>query len=270
MKSGGWFSVRVGNVPRTCLTGIAIGGRLMQSAGGHQNLLVVRPPCEWDWDASRCTNTDTEARIKWNGDAVSELDVADPPVKLTQAGNKITVELNHNMKVELWTAGTWNNNPAQYMNAHIRMDTPPAGSVCGHCGNFDGNAANDHMYETTGLLKAGITEPLCDPSVHCDDRLMHGVQFGSYTAKESYECQENKGGVEFKLEDCPPEILNHARAECSAAFAPLMKYGLMKFLENAEYHELYDECLMDECMGGDFAKDDADDALHEMEDFKKR
>eukprot|EP00929_Paragymnodinium_shiwhaense_P023187 TRINITY_DN14589_c0_g2_i2.p1 TRINITY_DN14589_c0_g2~~TRINITY_DN14589_c0_g2_i2.p1 ORF type:complete len:557 (+),score=105.39 TRINITY_DN14589_c0_g2_i2:139-1809(+) len=252
-KAGGWQSARLHGVPRTCLTGLAFGGRLLNG-----NKFVLLPPCQWDWDNSRCSNSDRATRMYWNDQPVN--DANQPPSSILSvqwAHGRWEITLPGNTVVHAWPG--WGPTGVSAMfTANIHMSQNALNfKQCGHCGNFDGNSADDAaMYEMSGLLKEQSVPALCDAAVHCRDRLIpeSHIQF----AENVNQCAENPVGEKFGLQDCPLEILEEARRKCAEQF------GHEHITENAngELNELLKDCFMDECLWPGFAKEEADEAWH--------
>jgi hypothetical protein len=238
---------------------MALGGALLGQDAS--NVLSIRPPCDWDWEKQACRNTDTAARITWNDAAVSSLDT--PEVKMTVNGNHVKVLVGSGaseIEVSMTMHGSWGGRWS-YMNAHIKMPEVPEGMICGHCGNFNGDAGDDHMYKRTGFLEdTSKSNTLCDASVHCDDRFIKDVQFGSYISKDTWECEENQEAPDVGIEDCPEEVLAQATKTCSSMFAKVGKSAHHKGLKSSSL----EDCVMDECFGEGMAKDDAEEFAEEV------
>eukprot|EP00932_Pfiesteria_piscicida_P007296 SRR837773.17333.p1 GENE.SRR837773.17333~~SRR837773.17333.p1 ORF type:complete len:355 (-),score=146.07 SRR837773.17333:98-1012(-) len=252
-NGGGWMRIRLNGVPRTCMTGIAIGGSFING-----QTLSVEAPCDWDWENSKCRNTDTMPRVTFNGARVKG--VNEGGISVSVSKNRVTVKLPESMEIDLRMAGTWKRTPFQYMNAKLFMVKGSGGTQCGHCGNFDGRRGNDLIYEQTGKLQAAHAgNGLCDAAVHCPDRLIKGDP----------KCQENGDGTTFTLDDCPKDIRDKAEAECRKKFEEDIDPAIAGKLPAGEEEDQLEDCILDACLDEGFVDDDAEEAAEEDEIFVK-
>eukprot|EP00929_Paragymnodinium_shiwhaense_P054606 TRINITY_DN27379_c0_g1_i1.p1 TRINITY_DN27379_c0_g1~~TRINITY_DN27379_c0_g1_i1.p1 ORF type:complete len:556 (+),score=119.74 TRINITY_DN27379_c0_g1_i1:80-1747(+) len=259
-KQGGWQSARLNDVPRTCLTAMAFGGRLLRS-GDKENKLVIMAPCQWDWQHSRCTNTDKTARMYWNGEKITHLDSASPYVRVWYEHGRMNVKLPSGVEVHIWF-GWAPTGAAAMMATNIHMTQGAIGfKQCGHCGDFDNDATDDmQLYAQTGLLKALKAPPLCDAAVHCRDRLIPTDTPILFASDSVNNCVENQPGETFGLEDCPVEELEEARRHCVEAF------GHVTISDEGTLEEDLRDCMLDECLMPGFAPEDAKEAEEIAED----
>lgn len=248
---GGWQGARKEGIPRTCINAIAAGGSFMGT-----DVLIIKPPCEWDWGNSVCTNTDTIPRITLNGQPYQA--AANQNIVVTTNGNSIVAKLPQDIEIHMNLWGRPKGVPVTAMNVRIFMKA--RGKQSGHCGNFNKDKNDDMIYEQTGELKSASADALGeekdfnDPQVKCADRFMEG----------GWGCKANPPGTAFSLSDCPAEIRAKAEFSCKEAFK--------KTLDPAEADQVLEQqeledCALDECLTGASAQDAADDAVQEEKDL---
>lgn len=269
LKNGrGWMRSRLKGVPRCCIGGFFIGGSFLRSKDGTEHRLIIKSPCDWDWDNMKCRTHQRTPRVIWASVAagstqssVQELSTfvkTDPPVQLHLKGaNKLQISLPLGIKVDLYMWGHWRHKSAAHMNAIIKMRQGVAGKQCGHCGNFNGGKNDDNIYSNTGELNKNVAMRVfhnnkkevdfCDANVQCPERM--GPPEG--------KCKENSKGAAFKMSMCTGSRLTRARQACAKAFKK--DHIKADWLGNQELKS----CVEDECTGKGFAKADAQGAKDE-------
>jgi len=200
---------------------IAIGGPFLKSKDGRDNILRVSAlsatwngvpiipgfPDRWDsQDPPVQVVTDSSGQILQNGRAGKDMHVVHVTLPLF-----ITVQINR-----------WNEpGEGDYINARIVMSKQP--NQDGHCGNFNGNGADD----TRPLIRSRIGTNGVDPA-----QLLYRTKTPVHAPNRP------------DLNDCPTAKSDHARTLCA---------------EKSESGIPSNECMIDVCFGGDaFAEHDAD------------
>lgn len=221
----------------TCMTGVAVAGSFI-----GRSKLGIQTPCDFDFAARRCRNTDTAApRITWNGQRVQS--VNEGGVTVTVSGPHVTVKLPEGMEISLTMADIY--VPGAYMNGIITMVQGSGGPQCGHCGNFDGDWQNDHAYAATGKLKAANVQGACDAFVPCDKRLILGDALCNGITP-----------VDDKT-PCPKEVRDQVEKECREKIATAVDPAIAsKIPQNTQDDELED-CIQDGCVDKGFEGEDA-------------
>jgi len=277
---GGWMAARHKGAPRCCISGFLIGGTLLRNSHGVHHKLMVKSPCEWDWERSVCKTKSRKPRVFWvteirHGGKHHEEKAevmhltrwrrTDPNVLYHMPHpNKIDIHLPDGVRVHLYLWGHWRNGQAAHMNAQIIQRKEAAhGRQCGHCGSFNGNSHDDRIYTQTGALNLPQAKRIyrnnmklvnfCNADVSCQERL----------AKAEGRCRDNSKGSTFNMKDCKGKVLEGAKKACGAAFKKVVH--AKKWLEDEELKA----CVEDECTGHGFAKADAEEAKDEQKEVKK-
>mmetsp|Transcript_36282 Transcript_36282/g.82503 ORF Transcript_36282/g.82503 Transcript_36282/m.82503 type:complete len:357 (-) Transcript_36282:96-1166(-) len=261
---GGWMAARQKGVPRCCIGGFFIGGSFLRSRDGTEHKLVIKSPCDWDWNHMKCTTHQKYPRVFWESisqysstsstETLTTFTKTDPGVKVYIHGNKMDIHLPLGIRVELYLWGHWRHGAAAHMNAIITMKQGTLINQCGHCGRFNGNWRDDHMYHNTGEINSAVATRVlkgdknllsfCDANVKCEDRM--GAKDG--------KCTENPKGVAFDFSKCKGAILENAKKACAKAFKKT--HDIANWMKHTEVKA----CVEDECTGKGFAKADAEEA----------
>jgi len=163
-----------------------------------------------------------------------------------------------------WGGNQWNSGKCTggtHASLHLYMNQAPGdyGKQCGHCGNNDGNVANDVVYASNGAFVAGKDDsPLCKADV-TDCHTM----FPTSATPHRYGKDGNKislgqivpqpAGDDDATQACNAEnaaALTTARTACAAAFLRVCEFAATI----TSHPDFYTECTEDVCIGGnDFA-----------------
>eukprot|EP00929_Paragymnodinium_shiwhaense_P021991 TRINITY_DN1418_c0_g1_i13.p1 TRINITY_DN1418_c0_g1~~TRINITY_DN1418_c0_g1_i13.p1 ORF type:complete len:920 (-),score=153.52 TRINITY_DN1418_c0_g1_i13:190-2949(-) len=182
-KWGGWQSSRHKGMPRTCLTAVAFGGRLLRTTLNDgtsvENTLVIKPPCDWDWERQSCrsgSSPNGAPLVYWNGQQITKLDDIDSVITvrhklshhmlttfhLAQGGrwighihidlpSGITAEMGFNFELP----ESQYRPTISWVKTNMRQDVLGF-QQCGHCGNNNGNLVDDALYNTEGFLHSNL------------------------------------------------------------------------------------------------------------------
>jgi len=156
--------------------GMSISG---QNANGHY--ITVQTPCAWDWFHTKCHDgEENRPVILFDGIPRAETFTEDG-IKVTKHHqNSYRIDLPDGTEVHVNFGCYWGST-AQYFNYNIVMNQPSY-KICGHCGNFDGNSADEtmtnrggtwganNMYDVHGMNIDAKPDPLCVSLVSCEDR----------------------------------------------------------------------------------------------------
>lgn len=264
-RAGGWVH-QAGLAPRACVIGVAVSGKFI---GGKT--LVIKAPCDWVFDAMRCTNNDREARISWDGQRVSNLAgtvlaswAGGRQVYVRVIGRQIDVELPDSVRFTILMVGDWTDHttrgarwPYTYLDVFLRMRQGAAGrSQCGHCGKFDVNPLNYNMYEDTGVLKptgSAAMDKFCNAVVSCEDRLLDG----------GADC---KADVPATVVACPKTAKEKAVVACRAKIEKGERE--VRVLDNlkAFVDQMVENCALDSCDDEEFLPE-PEVIVNELEDL---
>lgn len=220
----------------TCMSGVAVSGSFI-----GRSKLIIQPPClNFNVATRQCaTPGEKSVRITWNGARVQSLNEKNG-MAVTVSGNRVTATLPEGVVIELdmfWDA---------FMNARISMVQGSGGPQCGHCGNFDGNWQNDHIYDAKGQLTPANTGG-CDAWVPCEKRLIPGDE----------KCT---GIIPDDQQRCPADLRTKIEKICQDKLAAAVDATVAgKIPMNIKDDEL-DECISDGCVDAGFEGADAKDA----------
>lgn len=275
-RNGGWQNTKITvngkQVPRTANSAIAISGSFINSASGRKNSLVIKPPCEWDRDTLTCINDpndgfstagSTKYRMFWNGVRVESVDFSDPKIKVTP-GSTYVIHAGKNDELSVHATpwgGDWSGRDSMW-NLRLNMKKP-AGKVCGHCGNWNGQKEEHDIWKQWGTY-AGTADAngICKADVACNERLIAPRSFGSFDPGTSAQCPE-PAGAGFTLEQCKATAAYApARAVCIASLEGIA------FFDQASRFKAMDTCMLDECVQQGFDKDNVQEAVSEDQEEK--
>jgi len=268
--NGGWqntlITVNGKQVPRTANSAVAVSGNFIKSANGKKNSLVVKPPCEYYRDTQSCgkdpndgfdTSSNSEWRMWWNGVRVKKVDYTDPKIKV-ETGSSYGIHAGASdqlyIRLDPWGDDWSGNGEHPMMNFHIDMKMPGC-SVCGHCGNYNGQTDEVEKWAQWGTYLGTADAALCEADVACADRLIAPKSFGSFDPGTSKNCPE-PAGAGFTLEECKqtPAYVP-ARTTCIASLNGIA------FFDQASRFKALDKCMLDECVNQGFSKADLKDSV---------
>jgi len=260
---GGWQGWKKHqNTSAHCLQSIAFGGSLLENKG-----LVIQPPCEWNWGDMKCDSctADKMPRVTFNGRRVdltsnTLIEVA-PKLNVKCRANRCEVMVD-GKRVELVLSfhGGAGFEPTRtktctagvYGSMNLWMKQGDFGKQCGHCGNFDGNAGNDNIYDGKGLIKTGVqSSAMCEASVNDCHQMFQEAHIptqynsnGDIIPADETLCGCNEEDNKCKQDDSRNDVAtlcaNAYKKVCSKDASP-----------TDDLHKpFYEECVEDVCLGG--------------------
>eukprot|EP00929_Paragymnodinium_shiwhaense_P048014 TRINITY_DN24344_c0_g1_i3.p1 TRINITY_DN24344_c0_g1~~TRINITY_DN24344_c0_g1_i3.p1 ORF type:complete len:1739 (+),score=304.31 TRINITY_DN24344_c0_g1_i3:62-5278(+) len=290
---GGDMTVHRQGMPRTCLTAVGFGGRLLRTKDKNgndvDNKLVIKPACSWSWKHQRCrdgSNSGNSPQVLWNDKRITKLDEIDDIVTVRhEANHRLDREfhLDGNFKGSLHIAlpadvvakisfglplghASGDRDTISLLALTMREDAF-AFPQCGHCGNNNGKKEEKSWYNQEGFLNGGKNVPdICEPAVKCKDRLIGQTDIsfehaGQKSARS--DCKENPSPVKISLDKCQTELLEAARAQCTEAFSKT------RIDDESLQHEEFKNCLIDECLLPGFAEEEAKEAQTVADEAKE-
>jgi len=263
---GGWQGWRKKyNTSAHCLESLALGGSAFEDKA-----LVVQPPCTWNWGEMTCDDctADRFPRFTYNGKPVACQNNAwkevAPGIQIHCKVNRAQAKMKVNgkevtMAMNFWGgAGFEPKSPKKckagtHASMHLWMDQGAFGTQCGHCGDFDGNAANDRnmfKHPTGELIKTDA--PLCAAEVKdCNQMFLLSAVPKQYNSN-GYVVPEDDS-----LCGCAPENqcgpagqesrLNVVEA-CKTSYAQVCRTQADE--NDAKHKDFFEECVSDTCNGG--------------------
>jgi len=245
-----------------CLESVA----LSSSIADHQSL-VIQPPCTWNWGKISCNDctADRLPRITFNGQkatcVMNKWTQVAPDISIHCRPNRAQVKIGKispvavvvafwggrgfepkETKVKTCTAGT-------HGSLHLWMNKDQFGPQCGHCGDFDGDDADDKIFNHQGMSTS--KRALCDADVkECQSLFLSPMTPTRYRST-GYIIPEDDNFC-----GCAPENPCQGKGEtrvdvqqaCAASYEKVCKAKANPLEE--EHKAFFEECMEDVCNGG--------------------
>jgi hypothetical protein len=245
-----------------CLESVALTSREVD----HKSL-VIQPPCTWNWGKGTCDDctADRMPRVTFNGQKVTctmnkWIELA-PGLRVHCRVNRVQVKGFtksapvaatvafwggrgfEKTKVKTCTAGT-------HGSLHFWMNRNQFGPQCGHCGDFDGNDADDRIYDKKGVMTKS-KRALCDADVKdCQSLFLSPMTPTRYNSN-GYVVPEDDSlcgcAPENACKDSGETRVNVQQA-CATSYEKVCKAQATPLQE--VHKAFFEECMEDVCNGG--------------------
>lgn len=259
---GGWQGWRAQhNTSAHCLESLAVAGSLLGGKG-----LAIQPPCTWNWGEMKCDecSADRMPRVMFNGQKLGLkmhvwTDIADK-LRARCSVNRCEVKVDGERvamvvafhggagfeptRTKTCTAGTLGS-------LHMWMNKGDFGKQCGHCGNFDGDAGNDRIFDHTGQLVNKQSSALCESDVKdCHQMFQTSAIPTQYNSKgeiipaDETLCNCNDQDNKCTADDTRRDVVQL----CAASYQQVC--GTQASPSDDLHQGFFEECKNDACLGG--------------------